>query len=154
MKSESIKSFLKLKNIAIIGVSRTGKGFGAAVYNHLKHNGYTVFAVNRIGGFSNNIKLYTSLFKIDHPIDGIITIVPPFETEDVVRVAFDLNIKNVWMQQGSSSINAIGFCKEKGINFVSDECILMFADPVKSIHKFHRWIYKLIGKYPRMDFNT
>jgi uncharacterized protein len=150
MKSESIKSFIKLKNIAVIGVSRTGKGFGAAVYNHLKDNGYTVFAVNRIGGFSNNIKLYTSLFKIDHPIDGIITMVPPVETEDVIQVAFDLNIKNIWMQQGSSSKNAINFCKEKGINFVSDECILMFVEPVKSIHKFHRWLNKIVGKYPKI----
>ena len=154
MKSQSIKSFIQLKNIAVIGVSRTGKGFGAAVYNHLKDNGYTVFAVNRIGGFSNNIKLYTSLFKIDHPIDGIITIVPPAETEDVIRVAFDLNITNVWMQQGSSSKDAINFCKEKGINFISDECILMFAEPVRSIHKIHKWINKLVGKYPRMDSNS
>jgi predicted CoA-binding protein len=149
MKSQSIKSFIQLKNIAVIGVSRTGSGFGAAVYNHLKNNGYTVFAVNRIGGFSNNIKLYTSLFKIDHPIDGIITIVPPAETEDVIRVAFDLNITNVWMQQGSSSKEAINFCKEKGINFISDECILMFIEPVRSIHKLHRWINKLVGKYPK-----
>jgi len=154
MKSESIKSFIELKNIAVVGVSRTGKGFGASVYNHLKDNGYTVFAVNRIGGFSNNIKLYTSLFKIDHPIEGIITIVPPAETEEVIHVANDLNIKNVWMQQGSSSQNAINFCKEKGINYVADECILMFAEPVKSIHKFHRWINKLTGKYPRMDSNS
>jgi predicted CoA-binding protein len=154
MKSQSIKSFIQLKNIAVIGVSRTGKGFGAAVYNHLKNNGYTVFAVNRIGGFSNNIKLYPSLFKIDHPIDGIITIVPPAETEDVIRVAFDLNITNVWMQQGSSSKDAINFCKEKEINFISDECILMFAEPVRSIHKIHKWINKLVGKYPRMDSNS
>jgi len=150
MKSESIKSFLKLKNIAVIGVSRSGKGFGVAVYNHLKANGYTVFAVNRIGGFANNIKLYNSLFEIDHPIDGIITIVPPAATENVIQVAYDLNIKNVWMQQGSSSKNVINFCKGKGINFVSDECILMFAEPVKSIHKFHRWLNKIVGKYPKI----
>ena len=65
MKSESIKTFLKLKNIAIVGVSRKGEGFGASIYNHLKDNGYTVFAVNRIGGFANNIKLYNSLFQIE-----------------------------------------------------------------------------------------
>ena len=149
MKSESIKSFLKLKNIAVIGVSRSGKGFGVAVYNHLKHNGYTVFAVNRIGGYANNIKLYSSLFKIDHPIDGIITIIPPSETEEVIQVAYDLSINNVWMQQGSASNNAIKFCKEKGINFIFNECILMFAEPVTSIHNFHRWMYKFIGKYPK-----
>ena len=103
MKSESIQAFLKLKNIAIIGVSRKGEGFGASVYNHLKNNGYRVFAVNRIGGFSNNIKLYTSLFQINQQIDGIITIVPPAETESIVQSAHDLGIKHIWMQQGSES---------------------------------------------------
>ena len=151
MKSESIKAFLKLKYITIVGVSRKGEGFGASIYNHLKDNGYTVFAVNRIGGFSNNIKLYNSLFQIDKQIDGIITLVPPSETENLVQAAHDLNIKNVWMQQGSQSNSAIQFCKEKEINVVYGECILMFAEPVKSFHSFHRWINKLVGKYPKME---
>jgi uncharacterized protein len=151
MKSESIKNFLELKNIAVVGVSRKGEGFGASIYNHLKDNGYTVFAVNKIGGFSNNIKLYNSLFQIDRQIDAIITLVPPSETENIVHAAHDLEIKNVWMQQGSESINAINFCKEKGIDVVYGECILMFVEPVKSIHSFHRWINKLIGKYPKFE---
>lgn len=150
MKIESIQTFLKLKNIAIIGVSRKGEGFGASIYNHLKNNGYTVFAVNRIGGFSNNIKLYTSLFQINQQIDGIITIVPPQETENIVHSAHDLGIKNIWMQQGSEAKDAINFCKDNGIDVVHGECILMFAEPVSSIHSLHRWINKLIGKYPKI----
>ena len=149
MKIESIKSFIKLRNIAVIGVSRKGEGFGASVYNHLKDNGYTVFAVNRKGGFSNNIKLYTSLFKFDQQIDGIITVVPPQETEIVVHAAHDLGIKYVWMQQGSESAKAISFCEDNGIDVVHGECIMMFAEPVKGIHCFHRWIKKLAGKYPK-----
>ncbi len=148
MKSESIQAFLKLKNIAVIGVSRSTKGFGVAVYNHLKHNGYTVFAVNRKGGFSNSIKLYESLFKIEQQIDGIITIIPPGETEIIIQQAKDLGIDNIWMQQGSQSKNAIEFCEKNKMNYVSDECILMFAEPVKSIHKIHRWVNKITGKYP------
>jgi len=151
MKSEAIKTFLKLKNIAIVGVSRKGEGFGASIYNHLNDNGYTVFAVNRIGGFSNNIKLYNSLFQIDKQIDGIITIVPPSETEALVHAAHDLGIKNIWMQQGSQSDSAINFCNENKINVVYGECILMFVEPVQSIHKFHRFINKLIGKYPNVE---
>lgn len=150
MKSESIKTFLNLKNIAVVGVSRSSSGFGITVYNHLKHNGYTVFAVNRKGGFSNNIKLYNSLFKIEYQIDGVITIIPPAETEILVEQALDLGIKNIWMQQGSESKKAIGYCKDNGINVVHNECILMFAEPVSSIHRFHRLINKLIGKYPKM----
>jgi hypothetical protein len=31
---------------------------------------------------------------------------------------------------------------------VQKECILMFAEPVKSIHGIHRWIWKVLGKLP------
>ena len=93
MKIESIQTFLKLKNIAVVGVSNSGKGFGVSVYNHLKDNGYSVFAVNRKGGFSNNIKLYDSLLKIEKEIDGIVTVVPPLETESIVKEAHEFRSK-------------------------------------------------------------
>ena len=59
-------------------------------------------------------------------------------------------IKNIWMQQGSEAKDAINFCKDNGIDVVHGECILMFAEPVSSIHSLHRWINKLIGKYPKI----
>ena len=148
MQKESIESFLKLKNIAVIGVSSKSKGFGVAVYNHLKDNGYNVFAVNKNGGYSGNIKLYNTLAMIDQKVDGIITVVPPSETEIVLQEANELGIKKVWMQQGSESVNALEFCNENNINVVHNECIMMFVEPVKSIHSFHRWINKIVGKYP------
>jgi hypothetical protein len=151
MKSESIKSFIQLKNIAVIGVSSKGKGFGIAVFNHLKDNGYTVFGVNKNGGFSDSIKLYNSLATIEHKIDGIITVVPPAETEIIVQEANELGINNIWMQQGSESKNAIDFCNQNGISVVHNECIMMFVEPVKSFHSFHRWINKLVGKYPGVE---
>jgi hypothetical protein len=32
---------------------------------------------------------------------------------------------------------------------VDGQCILMFLEPVKSIHKVNRWINKVVGTYPR-----
>ncbi|HCY77540.1 MAG TPA: CoA-binding protein [Ignavibacteriales bacterium] len=145
---ESIESFLKLKNIAVIGVSSKGKGFGVDVYNHLKDNGYTVFGVNKNGGYCGSIKLYNTISMINQKVDGIITVVPPSETEIVTQEANELGIRNIWMQQGSESKNAIDYCNDNKINLVHNECILMFVEPVKSIHSFHRWINKLVGKYP------
>lgn len=52
------------------------------------------------------------------------------------------------MQQGSESKNAIDLCVKNGINVIAGECIMMYAEPVKSIHSFHRWINKLVGRYP------
>jgi predicted CoA-binding protein len=149
MQSESIKSFLNQKNIAVIGVSSKNRGFGVSVFRHLNNNGYTVFGVNKNGGFSDSEKLYNSISMIESKIDGIITVVPPSETEVVVQEANSLGIKNIWMQQGSESRNAIKFCEENGISAVHNECIMMFVEPVKSIHSFHRWINKLVGKYPQ-----
>jgi hypothetical protein len=149
MQNESIKSFLNLKNIAVIGVSSKNRGFGVSVFRHLKNNGYTVFGVNKNGGFSDSVKLYNSISMIDAKIDGVITVVPPSETEIIVQEAKELGINNIWMQQGSESKNAIAFCNDNKMNVVHHECIMMFVEPVKSIHSFHRWINKLIGKYPQ-----
>lgn len=149
MKIESIKSFLGLKTIAVVGVSSKSKGFGIAVYKHLKDHGYSVFGVNKNGGYANNEKLYNSLSNIGNKIEGVVTVVPPSETKIIVQEAHELGIKNIWMQQGSESKNAINFCKDNGINVVHNECIMMFVEPVKSIHSFHRWVNKLVGKYPQ-----
>lgn len=148
MHIETINSFLQSQNIAVVGVSSKGKGFGAIVYKHLKQNGYKVFPVNINGGTFENQQLYKSITDINSPLDSIITVVPPKVTEMIVKEANQLNIKKIWMQQGSESQTAIKYCNENGIDVVHDECILMFSEPVKSMHSFHRWIWKIIGKYP------
>jgi predicted CoA-binding protein len=53
------------------------------------------------------------------------------------------------MQQGSESEKAINYCNENGIDVIHGECILMFAEPVESIHKFHKWLWKIFGKLPK-----
>ncbi|MCL6495461.1 MAG: CoA-binding protein [Ignavibacterium sp.] len=145
---KAIDNFLEQKNIAVIGVSSKGKGFGVAIYSHLKNNGYNVYGVNNNGGKIGNENLYKSLSEIPHKIESVITVVPPRETEKIVREIDSLGINQVWMQQGSESKSAIEFCVSKGMNVITSECIMMFAEPVRSIHSFHRWINKFLGKYP------
>jgi len=148
MQKETINSFLQYKNIAVVGVSSKGKGFGAIVYKHLKQNGYNAFPVNINGGTFENQQLYKSITDINSPFDSIITVVPPDVTEMIVDEANQIGIKKIWMQQGSESQTAIKYCNENGIDVVHGECIMMFSEPVKSMHSFHRWLWKLIGKYP------
>ncbi len=148
MKSDSIKSFLTQKNIAVVGVSSTGKGFGVSVYKHLKDRNYNVIPINKNGGELEGEKLFSSLNDVNKKIDGIVTVVPPPETEKIVKVAKELGINKIWMQQGSESKDAINFCETNQIDYVSGECIMMFSEPVQSIHRFHRAIWKLFGKYP------
>ncbi len=147
-RRKSIEQFLSCKNVVIAGVSSKGKGFGVVVYNHLKKAGYNVFGLNIKGGLLNNEKLFTSLDAIPFKIDAVVTVVPPQQTEKIIDEIILKNINHVWMQQGSESEKSIGKCISKGINVISGECILMYAEPVKSIHSVHRFINKLVGRYP------
>lgn len=145
----AIESFLNNNSIAIVGVSRDKNKFGYSVYKHLKERNYKVFAINPNINEIDSDKCYSNLGEVKEKIDGAILVVPPKASEKVVREANDLGIKSVWFQQGSSSDEAVKLCEENNISYLRDECIMMFTEPVESIHKFHRWIWKVIGKLPK-----
>jgi predicted CoA-binding protein len=82
-------------------------------------------------------------------VDGVIVVVPPAQTEKVVREAAAAGIRRVWMQQGAESQAAIQFCKENGVAEVHGECIMMFTRGDAFPHSLHRWFWKLLGKLPK-----
>ena len=145
---EAIDRFFSSKNLAVVGVSRKSTKFGNAVYKELKKKGMSVYGVNPNMEIIEGDKCYKNLKELEGKIDGVVNIVSPSQTLGVVKEVFDIGVKNVWMQQGSESDEAIKFCQENGINEVHKECILMFAEPVKSFHGFHRWVWKVLGKLP------
>ncbi len=71
------------------------------------------------------------------------------QTESVVRDAVQAGIRHLWIQQGSDSAAALELARKEGLAVVSGDCILMFAEPVASFHRFHRWIWKLLGRLPK-----
>ncbi|MFZ1291290.1 MAG: CoA-binding protein [Melioribacteraceae bacterium] len=146
---KSIDEFLKCKNIAVVGVSRKSTKFGNAIYKELKKKGFRTFAVNpNLENFDGD-KCYNSLHELNGKVDAVINCVSPNQTLSIAKEAKEIGVKNFWMQQGSESEQAIKFCYENAINEIHKECILMFADPVNSIHGFHRWIWKVLGKLPK-----
>ena len=148
-KKQRIDEFVKAKNIAIVGVSSKKGKFGNAVYNELKQKGYNVFAVNsKLNEFGNE-KCFNSITELKGKIEAIIIVVHGVETEKIVVEANNIGIKHIWMQQGSETAKAIEFCNKNGISVIHNECILMFAEPVNSIHGFHKWLWNIFGKLPK-----
>jgi len=146
---KTVNDFIKLKNIAIVGVSRKKEKFGNVVYNELKQKGYNVFAVNPILREFGGDKCYNNLEELKGKIEAIVIVIRGIETEKIVEKAHQIGIKYIWMQHGSQSTKAIDFCNANGISVIYNECILMFAEPVKSIHRFHKWLWKIFGKLPK-----
>ncbi|QQS36188.1 MAG: CoA-binding protein [Ignavibacteriales bacterium] len=146
--SAMIDRFISKKNIAVAGVSKSGKGFGITLYNQLYEKGYNVYAINPSGGSVSGIKLYKNIAEVDHPVDAVVAVVQPMVTELLVGEAFDAGIKHFWMQTGSESDEAISFCEEKGMNVIHGYCLLMFLEPMGFFHKFHKTIMKWGHKLP------
>ncbi len=140
----NVDDFLSSARLAIVGVSRSKIKFGNSIYRELKKKGYLVFPVN-----PNTDSCFPSLTELPETVDGAVIVVPPAQTETVVRDAVNAGIKKVWMQQGAESVAAVKYCEDNGILCVHGECILMFAEPAAFPHKMHRWVWKLLGKNPK-----
>jgi hypothetical protein len=146
-----VYDFLAQRSLAIVGVSRSGKKFGNTIYKTLKERGYRLYPVHPQAETVEGDPCYRSLGVLPEKVGGVVVCVPPYQTEQVVHDAFAAGIERVWMQQGAESYAAIRYCEKNGISAVHGHCILMFAEPVASFHRVHRWVWKLFGKYPAAD---
>ncbi len=143
---QKIDDFISCKRLAIVGVSRSGKGFGNAALKELKARGYSTSVVHPEAAEIEGEKCYPSLAALSGEVDGVLVTVPPRSAVGVIRDAYASGIRKVWLQRGAESVEVIEAAKELGIDPVSGKCILMYATPVKSIHNFHRAIAKVIGQ--------
>ncbi len=146
---KSVNDFLSLKKLAIVGVSRNAKKFGNVVFEELKSKGYEVFPVNPNMTKYNGETCYPELKILNGKVEGAVLVVPPSQSENLVKEAESIGIRNIWLQQGAETETAISYCKEKNINVVYRECILMFAEPAAFFHKTHRFVNKVFGKLPQ-----
>jgi predicted CoA-binding protein len=143
-----VEEFLAQKKIAVVGVSRKKTKFGNTIYKELKQKGYQVYPINpNMDAFEGNA-CYPDLLSLPEKVEAVVINVPPVQTEKVVKEAKEAGINKVWLQQGSQSEAAIKFCEENGIDCVSNECILMFAQPSAFIHRAHKWVWGVLGKLP------
>lgn len=143
-----IQDFLSQHKLVLVGASTKSRKFGNLILKDLKEKGYQVFPVHPSAATIEGEKCYPALSALPEPAGGIVTCVPPQQTEKLVQEAARAGIKRIWMQQGSESSTAIDFCKQNNISVVHGECILMFATPIAFPHRLHRWIWKLLGKLP------
>jgi hypothetical protein len=143
-----VDAFLERRKLAIVGVSRSGQGFGNSAYKELKTKGYQIYPVHPEADMIDGERCYPSLKALPEPVEGVLIVLPPQETEKVVQEAAEAGIRHVWMQQGAESVAAIRFCEEQGINAVHGECVLMFAEPTAFFHRMHRCVWGLLGRLP------
>ena len=149
-KGASIARFLELHHLGVIGVSRTGKNFGASLYRELVKRYSVVVPVNRNGGSIDGVAMTTSIGELEGRVDGIVVAVPPEECAIVVQEAYAAGIRNIWIQQRSESADAITFCSEHHLAETHGECLMMYLSEVSFPHRLHRAVRRLAGRLPHV----
>lgn len=146
--AQDIEGFLGEKIWAVAGVSRDPRSFSARAYVELKGKGHQLYPVNPNAQIIDGDNCYPSLGALPEQVGGVLVFTAPGVTAKVVREAADAGIRRIWMQQGAEDDESIRICEEEGLEAVSKQCIMMFAEPVAPFHAFHRWVKKLFGGIP------
>jgi uncharacterized protein len=122
-----VKSFYKLKNIAVVGMSKNEEKAAHYVPKYLIEHGYNVIPVNpTITTEVLGRKVYSTIADVPETID----IVDVFRrSEDVTAVIDDAikkkdEIKVIWMQSGIYNEEAEKKAKENGIDVVYNRCMM------------------------------
>jgi predicted CoA-binding protein len=147
-KSQAIEAFLNAKTYALVGVSRDNKKFSNTVFRELLKKNWNVIPVNPVVDSIEGHKCYKSLSDVPVQIDAVISMAPKDKTDEITAQVVKGNIKLFWIHQKLDTPESLSLCEANNITCITGECILMFADPVGSFHKFHRWIKKVFGSYP------
>lgn len=116
---------IKNKNITIVGVSHKEEKFGYRIFRDLLNNGFKVEGVNPTNGEILGKKIFRDLKDVEPKPDLVITVVPSAITERIVEECNMLGVKEIWMQPGSESIEAIQKAKQYGISVVSNACFMV-----------------------------
>lgn len=151
---QAASEFLRLKRIAVTGVSRSPKGHGAnIVYQRLRQRGYEVFAVNPHADEVEGDPCYQDLKTIPGGVDAVVIGTRPEIAEGTMRECAELGIERVWMHRsfgpGSVSDAATEYGRERGITVIDGGCPLMFEPTADPGHKVMRLVCTLTGKIPK-----
>jgi predicted CoA-binding protein len=147
VSAKAIEAFLDNPSLAVVGVSRSGKGFGNLACRVLRTKGYRVYPVNLSTPTVDGVRCCARLSDVPERVNAALIVVPPPQAVEVVREAAAAGIRHVWLQQGAESAEAVRVGAELGLNVVAGECILMYAGPT-GIHRAHRWLWQVTHRLP------
>lgn len=120
-----IEKFLKADAFGVVGASEDRSKYGNKVLRCYLQHKKLVFPVNPKTAKIEGIDCVTSVAELPEIVTSISVITPPAVTEKVVEAAIAKGIKNIWMQPGAESQQAVDRCRTAGINVIADHSCLL-----------------------------
>lgn len=132
-----IDDFLRLKRIAVVGVSREKNHFSRMVFRAFAARGYDVVPVNAAGGEVEGRRCYASVAEVEPGVEGALILLPAAAGSTAAEACRKAGVEKLWVYKGESP------------GAVCGECPLMWLEQPGWIHGAHKAVRGWLGGLPR-----
>ena len=122
-EKEKIKQVLRMKNIAVVGISPKEDRPSYDVAKYLKENGYNIIPVRPAVKEILGEKCYRSLEDIDRPVDVVDVFRRSEHCVEIAKQAVKIRAKALWLQEGVYSEEAKRIAETAGLIVIMDKCL-------------------------------
>jgi hypothetical protein len=144
----TIREFLEPSKFAFVGLSRDPKKFSRTAFKELSAKGFEMLPINPNMDDVDGIKCYHDFSELPQGVDRALFMTPKANTAAAIDLALTHGIRYIWIQQGSESKEAVEAAKQGGAKLVHSACIMMHTNP-SGVHRFHRFLSKVFGTFPK-----
>jgi uncharacterized protein len=114
---------LKLKTVAVVGISADPSKASYRVAEFLRQNGYAIVPVRPDGDVLFGEKIYHSLGEIPFHVDIVNVFRKPEFCAEVAKEAVSIGAKVLWLQLGIVSREAAAIAEAAGLEVIMDRCM-------------------------------
>lgn len=138
---EAAERFLRLRRIAMVGVSRQERDFSRRVLDAFVERGYDVVPVHPSAAEIAGRRAFARASEIVPPVEGAFLLVPPAKADEVTADVLAAGIRQIWFQgggaPGAASPEALARCKAAGVEPVAQLCAFMMLPGAGWFHRLH-----------------
>jgi len=129
---DTIKNILKLKIIAVVGMSPKPERPSHYVSMYMKEHGYTIIPVNPGQTEIAGETCYPSLLEIPYKIDVVDVFRRPEHVLPIAELAVKISAKALWLQDDVINEEAAEIAERAGLLVVMNDCMLRQHRQIKN----------------------
>ena len=122
-EKKKVLAVLRMRDIAIVGISPKEDRPSYDVAKYLKENGYNIIPVRPATKEILGKKCYKSLEEVSEPIDVVDVFRRSEYCVEIARHAVKIGAKALWLQEGVYSEEAKRIAENAGLVVIMDRCL-------------------------------
>ena len=119
-----VESILKMKIIAVVGISANSQRPSNYVSDYMKKNGYKIISVNPFHDNILNETSFPNLLNIPYPVDVVNVFRRSEFVLPIIKDAIKIKAKAIWLQDGVISEEGAELAAEAKLLFIMNDCLL------------------------------